>query len=257
LRSPDLDQVEALAPEREALWTRLEGASFLTDDEKRAAAGYGGKDSAISTVAKFNPYHDDAGRFTTADGALTGPGHGLGGEGKPSASNNDGRVRVANAESENLRARIGGNGPPLESGTFLGRAGAALGRYVFGSLGALISMTEPMGNGELIGPYAGKKTAGILETTEGDYYLISGKNGPASKMGGKGSGFDNYTKTHVEGHAAALMHQLGIMEARVYVNNPRICTPCTNLLPRMLPPGAKLEVVTPLGSQTFAGRILP
>jgi phage portal protein BeeE len=35
---PDLDQVEALAPEREALWTRLEAASFLTDDEKRAAA---------------------------------------------------------------------------------------------------------------------------------------------------------------------------------------------------------------------------
>ena len=35
---PDLDQVEALAPEREALWTRLEAASFLTDDEKRAAS---------------------------------------------------------------------------------------------------------------------------------------------------------------------------------------------------------------------------
>jgi phage portal protein BeeE len=35
---PDLDQVEALAPEREALWTRLEAASFLTDAEKRAAS---------------------------------------------------------------------------------------------------------------------------------------------------------------------------------------------------------------------------
>jgi phage portal protein BeeE len=51
---PDLDQVEALAPEREALWTlllrpatpvpgagrraNLEAASFLTDDEKRAAS---------------------------------------------------------------------------------------------------------------------------------------------------------------------------------------------------------------------------
>ncbi len=38
---PDLDQIEALAPERDALWKRLEAASFLTDDEKRAAAGYG------------------------------------------------------------------------------------------------------------------------------------------------------------------------------------------------------------------------
>lgn len=36
----DLDQVEGLAAERDALWARLEGASFLTDAEKRAAVGY-------------------------------------------------------------------------------------------------------------------------------------------------------------------------------------------------------------------------
>ena len=39
LRS-DLDAVEALSPEREALWARLDKASFLTLNEKRAAAGY-------------------------------------------------------------------------------------------------------------------------------------------------------------------------------------------------------------------------
>jgi HK97 family phage portal protein len=38
---PDLDQIEALSSEREALWARLEKASFLTTDEKRAAVGYG------------------------------------------------------------------------------------------------------------------------------------------------------------------------------------------------------------------------
>ncbi|CFX31375.1 conserved protein of unknown function [Candidatus Filomicrobium marinum] len=38
---PDLDQIEALSTEREALWSRVEGASFLTRDEKRAAVGYG------------------------------------------------------------------------------------------------------------------------------------------------------------------------------------------------------------------------
>ncbi|MEQ1712618.1 MAG: phage portal protein [Hyphomicrobium sp.] len=38
---PDLDQIEALASEREALWTRLGKAEFLSDDEKRAAVGYG------------------------------------------------------------------------------------------------------------------------------------------------------------------------------------------------------------------------
>ena len=39
--APDLDAVEALAPEREALWARMERTSFLTDAEKRAAVGYG------------------------------------------------------------------------------------------------------------------------------------------------------------------------------------------------------------------------
>ena len=38
---PDLDRVEALAPDREALWRRVAAADFLTDDEKRQAVGYG------------------------------------------------------------------------------------------------------------------------------------------------------------------------------------------------------------------------
>jgi HK97 family phage portal protein len=37
----DLDQVEALAADREALWARVGKAEFLTADEKRAAVGYG------------------------------------------------------------------------------------------------------------------------------------------------------------------------------------------------------------------------
>jgi HK97 family phage portal protein len=38
---PDLDQVEALAPDRDALWKRVNDASFLSADEKRQAVGYG------------------------------------------------------------------------------------------------------------------------------------------------------------------------------------------------------------------------
>jgi len=38
---PDLDAIEALRSEREALWTRINAATFLTPDEKRAAVGYG------------------------------------------------------------------------------------------------------------------------------------------------------------------------------------------------------------------------
>jgi HK97 family phage portal protein len=38
---PDLDAVEALSFEREALWRRVNEATFLTEDEKRQAVGYG------------------------------------------------------------------------------------------------------------------------------------------------------------------------------------------------------------------------
>jgi HK97 family phage portal protein len=37
---PDLDAVEALSPEREALWRRLEAVSFLSEAEKRAVLNY-------------------------------------------------------------------------------------------------------------------------------------------------------------------------------------------------------------------------
>ena len=37
----DADEIPALTAEREALWARLTAATFLTDEEKREAAGYG------------------------------------------------------------------------------------------------------------------------------------------------------------------------------------------------------------------------
>jgi len=39
---PDLDAAPALQPEREALWARLNAASFLTDEERRRMAGVAG-----------------------------------------------------------------------------------------------------------------------------------------------------------------------------------------------------------------------
>jgi hypothetical protein len=107
---PDLDQVEALAPEREALWTRLEAASFLTDDEKRAAAGYAAKDQSpaalATTTVKFNPHHDDAGRFTTADGVGGGAGNNAlaGGSGNDRlAQANDPKRYTVNLVEEDAR----------------------------------------------------------------------------------------------------------------------------------------------------------
>ena len=52
----------------------MDGASFLTDDEKRAAAGYGPAAGA-GGAAKFNPYHDSAGRFTFGPGGGVNPDH--------------------------------------------------------------------------------------------------------------------------------------------------------------------------------------
>ncbi len=50
--APDLDAIEALADERESLWRRLAAASFLTDDEKREAVGYG---RLFATATEVDP----------------------------------------------------------------------------------------------------------------------------------------------------------------------------------------------------------
>jgi len=54
---PDLDEVPALSIEREALWKRVGEASFLTDDEKRAATGYEPlpASSLTTLLAKYSP----------------------------------------------------------------------------------------------------------------------------------------------------------------------------------------------------------
>ncbi|GHC69352.1 phage portal protein [Limoniibacter endophyticus] len=39
----DADQIEGLSAERDQLWSRVENASFLTEDEKREAVGYGAR----------------------------------------------------------------------------------------------------------------------------------------------------------------------------------------------------------------------
>ena len=49
----DLDDVEALSPEREAPWARIDKATFLTLAEKRAAAGYGA--DGAGTGIKYSP----------------------------------------------------------------------------------------------------------------------------------------------------------------------------------------------------------
>jgi HK97 family phage portal protein len=128
---PDIDSIEALSTEREALWTRVDKATFLTQNEKRAAVGYGlvdggdelkGSDPSCrrraqttgltpsdNLAAKFNPYHDAIGRFTTADGAADGLVHtvarrrGSRGEGTPAQ---EARYAAARAQAQAARDRV-------------------------------------------------------------------------------------------------------------------------------------------------------
>jgi hypothetical protein len=97
-----------------------------------------------------------------------------------------------------------------------------------------------------LAPYVpGGKTSGVFQSPNNpDIALQSGYDGPAASMRGS-SGYDGITLSHVEGHAAALMREQGSMEGTLYINNPKICHSCTLLLPRMLPPGATLNVVLP------------
>jgi hypothetical protein len=72
--APDLDEVEALAPEREALWARLEKTSFLTNDEKRAIIGYGPVGSATPDKL-FNPGQPRVPGGTSEGGRWAGDVH--------------------------------------------------------------------------------------------------------------------------------------------------------------------------------------
>jgi len=76
----DLDQVEALSPEREALWTRLDKATFLTQAEKRAAAGYEGEQGGGPGI-KYSPEQLRVPRGKPAGGQWTGQNGGEEGDG--------------------------------------------------------------------------------------------------------------------------------------------------------------------------------
>jgi SCP1.201-like deaminase len=67
---------------------------------------------------------------------------------------------------------------------------------------------------------------------------------------GPGSGSSRFTLTHVEGHAAAVMHQRQIPRATLLIELAP-CGACDPSIPRMLPPGARLEVVSPYDTDYY------
>jgi RHS repeat-associated protein len=101
------------------------------------------------------------------------------------------------------------------------------------------------------------KTTGIL-VADGQEYgpIVSGKSGPAADIPRGTPGFNGVTKTHVEGHASAIMRQTGAINGTLYINNQPCLGPrgCDSMLPRMLPEDATLRVVGPNGfDKTYTG----
>ncbi len=107
------------------------------------------------------------------------------------------------------------------------------------------------------------KTVGILQIGERRIPLVSGEKFPpgtgdplpahssTARPRGTGSGYTGVTKDHVEAHAAATMHELGIKKATLYIDNG-LCESCERLLSTMLPKGSKLTVVSPTGTSVHA-----
>ena len=95
---PDLDQIEALTAEREALWARIEKVSFLTLNEKRAAVGYAPLDeppperaTESNAPVVSQKYRPDQARAPSGDsdgGQWVDEG---GGSGSPSSGSSDNR----------------------------------------------------------------------------------------------------------------------------------------------------------------------
>ena len=112
---PDLDQLEALSPERDALWSRLEKTTFLTDAEKRALIGYGPKPPVPPPpTPKFNPGQlripggngRASGRWTDGGGGTGGGGDAAGDGGGDVPDSTDVNTGSDDSSSDNP----GGNG---------------------------------------------------------------------------------------------------------------------------------------------------
>ncbi len=113
---PDLDQVDALTAEREALWARIEKVSFLTLNEKRAAVGYAPLEEAPEPATddeqscrKYRPDQarapagtSDGGKWVDEGSGRSTGGHGSGGIASgaraPTQGETDAPVRLAQAE---------------------------------------------------------------------------------------------------------------------------------------------------------------
>ncbi len=79
------------------------------------------------------------------------------------------------------------------------------------------------------------------------YHLKSGRGLPGSALGGSGNNFKDIFSTHVEGHAASIMDQIGANYGKLLINNRStgVCRHCIAHLDNALPVGTRLDVFDP------------
>jgi hypothetical protein len=103
------------------------------------------------------------------------------------------------------------------------------------------------------------KTVGTLRIPgEKPVQLVSGANGPSSKVRGQGlPGFNGDLLMHVEAHAAAWMRTTGATKGLLDISEVPCARGsgggCAGLLPAMLPEGARLGVRAPGYDKVFVG----
>ncbi len=100
--TPDLDEVPALSIEREALWKRVGEAGFLTDDEKRAAAGYEPLPASplSKLLAKYDPNQPRVPAGNSNGGQWTDGGGGEGGSGSSGNEASDSEITRVSQDNE-------------------------------------------------------------------------------------------------------------------------------------------------------------
>lgn len=90
------------------------------------------------------------------------------------------------------------------------------------------------------------KASGILSHGDEEQFLQSGWSGPSEDIPRGTNGFDIVTRTHVEGHAAAVMRTEGLSYAELEINAIP-CPVCAGYLPAMLPENGVLVIYGPGG----------
>ena len=119
---PDLDAIEALSTEREALWSRIDKATFLTANEKRSAVGYGPLEEGGNTFSqKFSRNQPrvpggqpGGGQWTNGEG-----GDGTGEGEQPASTTSSKPIQLAQVGGASTMTDTGSPTSPTILGAFL------------------------------------------------------------------------------------------------------------------------------------------